>query len=111
MKLDFNQEDLALLAKALAPEVVKELRQLLQARGTGQDKDTIFDMNGLTEYLKVKETKIYGLTHRKAIPHFKVGKELRFRKDDIDSWLKETYTPAIGNISSSFKRRVASCQG
>ncbi|MDO8136761.1 MAG: excisionase family DNA-binding protein [Candidatus Brocadiales bacterium] len=111
MRLDFNQEDLTSLAQALAPVLIKELRSLLQARGTGQDGDTIFTVETLSEYLHVPKSKIYELTHLKSIPYFKVGKFPRFRKVDIDSWLRETYTPALDGSLNLNKGRVKICQG
>lgn len=42
----------------------------------------------LAEYLNVKVSYIYQLTHVKRIPFIKMGAKLRFRRDDIDKWLK-----------------------
>lgn len=57
--------------------------------------------------MKVKKTKIYELTHLKAIPCFRVGRFPRFKKADIDSWLQETYTPDGNGMQNPLKGGVA----
>ena len=41
------------------------------------------------EYLKVKEKTAYKLVADGKIPGFKVGGSWRFRKGEIDSWIKQ----------------------
>jgi excisionase family DNA binding protein len=43
----------------------------------------------LGEYLQMSRKSIYEFTHQKKIPFTKVGRRLRFRKDDIDRWLEK----------------------
>ena len=43
----------------------------------------------LASFLGVKLSTIYNWTHIGYIPHVKMGKLLRFRKDSIDEWLKK----------------------
>jgi len=38
--------------------------------------------------LKVKKGTLYTWAYRRQIPSQKVGKALRFRRDDIEAWLK-----------------------
>ena len=54
----------------------------------------------LSAYLSIKSKTLYARV--KEIPHYKVGRLIRFRKDDIDAWMErhrvvkeETYRPAI----------------
>lgn len=48
----------------------------------------------LCAYLNVKKATIYDMVYRKRIPYSKIGNQLRFRKDLIDSWIYEkTYIP------------------
>lgn len=41
----------------------------------------------VANYIKVAKTSIYGLTHQKKIPYYKVGKKLYFKKSEIDEWI------------------------
>ena len=41
------------------------------------------------ELLKVSKGYVYWLTHRRKIPFIKMQGHLRFRRSDIDSWLRE----------------------
>ncbi|UCD84428.1 MAG: helix-turn-helix domain-containing protein [Deltaproteobacteria bacterium] len=43
----------------------------------------------IAEYLNVTERTIYNLLQRGELPGFKVGVSWRFRKDDIDKWIKD----------------------
>ncbi len=59
MRLDVNQEDLTLLVKGIAKEVVKELTPFLQAKPS-IDGDKIFTVETLAQYLGLKKDWVYG---------------------------------------------------
>ena len=43
----------------------------------------------LADYLKIAEKTAYRFALEKKIPSFKVGGAWRFRKEEINSWIKE----------------------
>ena len=49
----------------------------------------IMDIKELSEYLGIGKSKIYSLIRMKKIPASKIGRQYRFSKDIVDSWLKE----------------------
>ena len=77
MKLNLEQEDLKLIAK----DVAETLKPLLKNNNKSGDSNIVFDVEGLSEYLKVKDTWIYNKVGLKTIPYFKCGKGLRERVD------------------------------
>lgn len=44
----------------------------------------------VSELLQVKLSTIYQWTHQEYIPHYKVGRFVRFNEDEILSWLKKS---------------------
>ena len=42
----------------------------------------------ISQYLKVKPSTIYSMVAEKRIPHFRVGRLVRFRKSEIDLWME-----------------------
>ncbi len=60
--------------EAIARQVAEELRGTLNSTGTPAQDDQIFDVNGLVEYLKVKETWVYERTSNNTIPFIKKGR-------------------------------------
>lgn len=58
----------------------------------------------IAEYLNVPESTIYNLTFREAIPHYHIGKVLRFKKSDVDKWL-ESNSQGVSNSESLSKRK------
>ena len=48
----------------------------------------IMTIKEVAEYLKVKEKTAYKLVAEGKIPGFKVGGSWRFRKEEIDAWIK-----------------------
>jgi excisionase family DNA binding protein len=48
----------------------------------------ILTLKEVSEYLKVTERTIYRLAAGKKMPAFKVGGSWRFKKTDIDQWIK-----------------------
>lgn len=85
MRIELEPQDIELMAQKL----VAFLMPVLAANKEKVD-DVIFDVKGLSEYLKVLVHWIYERTHLKQIPHIKVRGFLRFNKKDIDEWL-DTY--------------------
>ena len=69
----------------IADRILQELKSLLNK--TRKDDDVIFDVDGLSRYLKVSKTWIYERTHLNEIPHYKLGRFPRFRRSEIDKWL------------------------
>lgn len=51
--------------------------------------DEIITIKEVAEYLKIKEKTAYALAAKGEIPGFKVGGAWRFRKSEIDKWIKE----------------------
>lgn len=49
----------------------------------------IMDIKELSDYLGISRTTIYNLIKKKKIPASKIGKQYRFSKDVVDSWLKD----------------------
>jgi excisionase family DNA binding protein len=84
MKIELEKEDI----KAIAAEVIEGLKPLLEGNGNPQDEDTIFDVEELANYLRVDEGWIYDKVSAKAIPYFKAGKYLRFKKPAVDKWIE-----------------------
>lgn len=48
-----------------------------------------FDVEGIADFLCMKPSGIYGLVHKRKIPHIKKGKRLYFFKSEIMEWLRE----------------------
>ena len=57
---------------------------------------TILTVREVAQYLRMSETKVYGLAKRHSLPAVRIGKVWRFRKDLLDEWLS-------GSIESSLK--------
>lgn len=49
----------------------------------------VMDIKELSEYLGIGKSKIYALIRQQKIPASKIGRQYRFSKNVIDSWLKE----------------------
>jgi excisionase family DNA binding protein len=52
----------------------------------GARQDGLWDIRDLSGYLKVKIKTIYALVP--DIPHYRIGKLIRFQKAEIDVWLE-----------------------
>jgi excisionase family DNA binding protein len=68
-----------------------------------------WDIADLSSYLKVKVKTIYAMTS--VIPHYRVGKLIRFRKQEIDSWMESRRAKAFEGVykSKNIKLRIKRC--
>lgn len=102
MKAEFNI-DTQEFVREIAQELIKVIKPLLSKNAI--ECDTILDIKGLAEYLKVTQNWIYQQTHLNTIPYMKLGNQLRFKKKDIDRWLETLKTPDV-NIPTGHLRAV-----
>lgn len=49
--------------------------------------DKVFAIPEVAAYLKISKSKIYYLVSQKQIPHLKVGRNVRIRESDLQTWL------------------------
>jgi excisionase family DNA binding protein len=82
MRTTLEQEDI----QAIAEAVIEKLKPLLIGIKAKSEPDTIFTPETLAEYLQVNVSWVYKQVSFKAIPYFKSGKYVRFRKSVIDRW-------------------------
>ena len=74
------------LVEEIADKVTERLKPLLSDSKKGKAEDTIFDV-------------------LKEIPHFHVGKYLRFKKSVIDKWIETQAVRPIPPLRSVSSRR------
>lgn len=100
MKTELEPQDI----EAIGQRLLELLRPFISNNGRHETGDTILDIRGLAEYLKVKPKWIYEQTHLKTIPHHKLtNKQLRFRKKDIDKWLDTLKNPATSEPTGKLR--------
>ena len=84
----------------------------------------ILTVKELSGFLKVKEKTLYYLVRQGTIPHYRIGKLVRFKQDEIDKWMelkkvgsldkpvdkipRPAYTPTKGR-SGHLKKEVIAC--
>ncbi|MBL0058785.1 MAG: helix-turn-helix domain-containing protein [Elusimicrobia bacterium] len=60
------------------------------AQDGGQLAKEVMDIRELAAYLGIGKSKIYGLIRQRKIPASRIGRQYRFSKEVIDSWLRES---------------------
>ncbi|MDA8169510.1 MAG: helix-turn-helix domain-containing protein [Nitrospiraceae bacterium] len=90
MKTELEPQDI----EAIAQKVAEILKPML-ARNGKTESETIFDVQGLAEYLRVSKKWVYERVQFKEVPHIKIKGQLRFSRKDIDKWLSEYKLPAV----------------
>jgi excisionase family DNA binding protein len=51
--------------------------------------DEIMTLEEMAKYLKIGKSTLYNMVREGKIPAMKIANQWRFRKEDIDRWLKE----------------------
>jgi len=54
-----------------------------------QTNNEVFGVLEVSAYLKISKTTVYKLTMDRQLPHYKSGKRLLFRKEEIDKWINK----------------------
>jgi excisionase family DNA binding protein len=58
----------------------------------------IMSLNQLCEYCDFTKSFVYKKTSTREIPHYKKGKKLFFKKEEIDHWIFENKVKTIGDL-------------
>lgn len=64
-----------------------------------------WNIEDLSAYLKIKQKTLYGIVNQ--IPHYRVGKLLRFKRQEIDAWM-ENNKAGINDVPPHRNRRIKS---
>lgn len=85
------------LPPELVDQIVNKLFEKIKPLLIKNDviEEEILNVSTLAKYLKVTPKWIYERTHLKEIPYYKVGGQLRFRREDIDNWIRSYRMPAV----------------
>ena len=62
--------------------------EAIEAPTLAPERSEILTMEELHGYLKIPKPTLYALAQSGRIPAAKVGKHWRFRRSDIDDWMK-----------------------
>ena len=66
------------------------------------DDNTVFTYDGASKYLNIKTNTLYSLVRNRQIPHLRLGPRMvRFRKRDLDEWMRSNEVPLAGEASHS----------
>jgi excisionase family DNA binding protein len=77
---------------------VRKGREHLEAERDGvNDLPELWDIDRLAGYLSVSKHFVYRLTRERRIRFVRVGKEVRFRPEDVTAWLEAESIPAAGS--------------
>jgi excisionase family DNA binding protein len=87
------------------PEPQTEMNQI-------QDSSQAYvNVQGMAEYLAIKPSTIYALVEEKRVPHYRIGRQIRFKRSEIDGWMQRQKEPVIDakvedrKVISSLQRR------
>jgi len=58
-------------------------------------QSSFLNVKGVSEYLALKKSTVYSLVEEKKIPHYRINRQIRFKKSEIDEWMEEHKEPAV----------------
>jgi excisionase family DNA binding protein len=56
---------------------------------------SFLDVRAVADYLRVRPSTIYSMAENRRIPFYRVGRQLRFRKFEIDEWAEKLKQPVV----------------
>ncbi len=61
------------------------------------ENETYLTVDELSELTGLKKATIYAKRSRRELPAFKFGRELRFRRSEIEAWINSKQLTCLGN--------------
>ena len=86
-------------------ELLKEeiQKSLVDIHLPPKDKEyKMLDVDQLAEFLGLKRSTIYSLTHTRKIPFYKPGKKLMFDPHEIEKWVRENRCSTSAEINLKY---------
>jgi len=65
--------------------------------------DCFWNIEDLSIYLKVKTKTLYAMV--REIPHYRVGKLIRFKKEEIEAWMENNRVKSQANYENTNGKR------
>ena len=59
--------------------------------------DKWLTLEQIAEYLQMSTSSIYKMAQKGKIPAYKVGRQWRFKKEEIDEWIRKQKSLRTGN--------------
>jgi excisionase family DNA binding protein len=56
--------------------------------GKVEKRDIYIDIEELAQQLSIKKRTLYHLVQTMEIPHYRIGKLIRFKQSEIDEWME-----------------------
>jgi excisionase family DNA binding protein len=63
----------------------------------------------ISGYLGIKTSTIYAMVAEKRIPHYRLGRQIRFKRADVDGWMEEQKQEVV-DVKVEAKRIIRSVQ-
>ena len=100
LRLEVTKEDL----EHFAMEIVQKT---LSAHGqsTPSAKE-ILTMPEASEFTGLAKQTLYAMTSQRLIPHFKRGKRVLFRRNELEQWMMENRRQTIQEINHDLKKSI-----
>lgn len=92
-RLEVSREDLEHFASGLVQKALSAQRQ-----STPPEK-TILTISEAGELTNLAKQTLYAMTSQRLIPHFKRGKRVLFRRDELEQWMTENRRQTIQEIN------------
>jgi len=74
-----------------AVSTIREFTSALEAmakKATGEANFPLWNIESACQHLNISESKMRSLIFKKKIPFIKVGRAIRFQKEEIEQWLE-----------------------
>ena len=62
---------------------------------TGGVRPEFFDIRDLSRYLGIRPSTLYVMVEERSIPHYRIGRLVRFRKSEIDRWMEQKQVQCV----------------
>jgi excisionase family DNA binding protein len=87
---------------------IRTQNELFSVKKSESENDCFWDITNLSTYLNVKVKTIYSMVP--DIPHYRIGKLIRFKKMEIDSWLESKRVNVQQTMKGKKPRESANSQ-
>lgn len=77
------------------------IETLIKEKSAPPAPEQFLDVNEAAGLLRLSIQTIYGLVHKREVPHSKKGNRLYFKKSELQQWMQEGRRKTITEITTS----------
>lgn len=85
--------------------LINALKEVLNGDILSKSKKSFIDSKEASEFLGISISTVYKYTFYNIVPHYKTGKKLYFKKEELENWLNQRKIKSNDELAKEIEKK------